>query len=42
MWPAHTAAQQQARTLQETDGETGFSPGGTEAGTSLTKQEVFA
>lgn len=41
MWPAHGAARQQARTVQETDGETGFSTGGTEAGTSLTEQEVL-
>lgn len=41
MWPAHRAAHEQARTVQETDGETGFSTRGTEAGTSLTEQEVL-
>lgn len=41
MRPAHRAAQQQGRTVQETDGETGFSTGGTEASASLTEQEVL-
>lgn len=39
MWPAHRAAQQQARTVQETGGETGFSTGGAETGTSLIEPE---
>lgn len=39
MWPAHRAAQQQARTVQETDGETGFSTGGAETGSSLIEPE---
>lgn len=38
VWPAHRAAKQQAGTVQKTDGETGFSTGGTETSPVLRRQ----